>query len=208
MSLVFSAFSLKGPNSQVSQIPHCTGRKEGKQKEGQKKKRNLIQLIATIIWMSHCSEFFFFFFFSIWIQEREKAFQWEESSHFGMLHLLWGRGRGGRREKKKESKGGEWRGRGGHTWAWIGTRGNSPHPKSTLHDTAHRVIMLTGPNHTAVHTTLPDPGLTVSWRTGQEETDYGRKKSTQPSCSKYRDATTRSWRATLKQIQWSDTDTM
>lgn len=33
----FLPFSLKGPNSRVAQIPHCTGGKEEKQKESQRK---------------------------------------------------------------------------------------------------------------------------------------------------------------------------
>lgn len=56
-------FSLKGPNSQVAQIPHCTGVKGRKAGKGVREKSNLIQLKATIIWMSHSAVRFEVFFY-------------------------------------------------------------------------------------------------------------------------------------------------
>lgn len=70
MSLVFSAFSLKGPNSQVAQIPHCTGERK-KSKNTVREKSNLIQLKATIIWMSHSAVRFGVFSMLIWERERD-----------------------------------------------------------------------------------------------------------------------------------------
>lgn len=112
MSLVFfPAFSLKGPNSQVAQIPHCTGERK-KSKKGVREKSNLIQLKQQLFewvtqhWGLGC--FFFFFYANLWEGKRDQRDRWggrkkqnkKQSSHFGKLHLLrtpWGRGRGGRR---------------------------------------------------------------------------------------------------------------
>lgn len=75
----FPAFSLKGPNSQVAQIPHCTGERK-KSKKGVREKSNLIQLKQQLFewvtqhWGLGC--FFFFFYANLWEGKWDQRDRW------------------------------------------------------------------------------------------------------------------------------------
>lgn len=75
----FPAFSLKGPNSQVAQIRHCTGERK-KSKKGVREKSNLIQLKQQLFewvtqhWGLGC--FFFFFYANLWEGKRDQRDRW------------------------------------------------------------------------------------------------------------------------------------
>lgn len=125
-SSIFCLFLLKGPNSQVAQIPHCTGLRE-KNKKTFREKSNLIQLKATIIWMSQSAvRFGFFFYVNAGEGESEQRRRrggggfpfWNTAPPVESLRS-WER----RKERWKTKT---WR--GGQTWAWIGT---NPPSKST-----------------------------------------------------------------------------
>lgn len=175
-------FCSKGPNSQVAQIPHCTGGKRKESKKRVREKRNLIQLKATIIWMSHSAVRFGLFFFYVNSREgesdqRRRRREGGKSSHFGKLHLLrtpWGRGRGGRRNgknKKKVKK--AVGGMEGQERTDIGLDEDQRNffPSSQIHPPGHgwpSQPLLTEPNNRG-YTALPDPRVTVSrrWHTGK-----------------------------------------